>query len=111
MARMQIKGLDEYLSAISELGNKTEKLTSEAIYNGANIMADEVRSKIQSLSTVNENYNRAAYRKGYRGKLSEEQKKGLLDSLGIAKLEQSPAYKNVRIGFDGYNNVKTKKYD
>ncbi len=110
MARMQIKGLDEYLSAISELGNKTEKLTSEAIYNGANIMADEVRNKIEGLSTVNENYNRAAYRKGYRGKLSEEQKKGLLDSLGIAKLEQSPAYKNVRIGFDGYNNVKTKKY-
>lgn len=110
MARMQIKGLDEYLSAISELGNKTEELTSQAIYNGADIMADEVRNKIEGLSTVNENYNRGAYRKGYRGKLSEEQKKGLLDSLGIASIELTAIYKNAKIGFDGYNDIVTKKY-
>lgn len=110
MARMQIRGLDEYSSAISELGNKTEELTSQAIYNGADVMANAIRSKIESIPAVNENYNRRAYKKGYRGKLSEEQKKGLLNSLGIAKLEKSPTYKNVRIGFDGYNDIVTKKY-
>lgn len=110
MARIKVTGLKEYSDSILELERKSDELISKAIYSGANIMADAVRSKIENIPAANENYNRVAHRKGYRGRLSEKQKEGLLDSLGIAKMENSDGYKNVRIGFDGYNEVKTKKY-
>lgn len=38
------------------------------------------------------------------------QKKGLQDSLGIARMKATPAGLDVKLGFDGYNEIKTKKY-
>lgn len=43
-------------------------------------------------------------------RLSEEQKKGLLDGFGVSRMQDDSGYKNVKLGFDGYNSVKTKKY-
>ena len=43
-------------------------------------------------------------------KLSQEQKKGLLEGFGVSPIQNSDGYINVKIGFAGYNSVKTKKY-
>lgn len=38
------------------------------------------------------------------------QKQGLQDSLGIARMKATPSGLDVKLGFDGYNDIKTKKY-
>ena len=42
--------------------------------------------------------------------ISEEQKQGLINGFGIAPMQNDNGYLHVKLGFDGYNSVKTKNY-
>ena len=42
--------------------------------------------------------------------MSELEKQGLLEGFGISPMENENGYYNVKLGFDGYNSVKTHKY-
>ena len=33
-----------------------------------------------------------------------------MDGFGVSPLQDDSGYRNVKLGFDGYNSVKTKKY-
>ena len=110
MARIQIKGIDEYALKLSKLGNESRSVAGEAIYGAADIVSNQIRGNIGSLSTVTEVENIQAYRKKTKAGLSRRQKQGLLDSLGISKMKDDDGYLNVKIGFDEYNSIRTKKY-
>lgn len=111
MARMTFKGTEEYALRLSKLGSNIPEVAGKAVYAAADIVADAVKKNIDSLDTVNENYNLVAYKQGKKSKLSEIQKEGLKQSFGIASMqEDSNGFFNVKLGFDGYNDVKTKKY-
>ena len=110
MARLQVKGIDEYALKLSRLGDNVKSVGGEAIYSAADLVADQIRANINGLRTVSEIENIRAYKSGQKSQLSKKQKEGLLDSLGITKLRDDNGYLNVKIGFDGYNSIKTKKY-
>ena len=110
MARLQIKGIDEYALKLSRLGDNVKSVGGEAIYSAADLVADQIRANINGLRTVSEIENIIAYKSGKKSQLSAKQKQGLLDSLGITKLRNDEGFMNVKIGFDGYNSIKTKKY-
>lgn len=106
LATFQFKGLEEYALKLSNLVADTEEIAGKAIYKAAGLVTDAVRKNIASLPE----------RKGYgtperplRG-VTAKGKKGLLAGLGITPLGNKDGYWNVKIGFDGYNTVKTKKY-
>ena len=42
--------------------------------------------------------------------LSVTQKQGLIASLGLSTMRDAGGYINTKLGFDGYNAVKTRKY-
>lgn len=108
--KIQVQGLEEYALMLSKLGNRSDAVAGMATYAGAKVVADAVKDKLQSLPTVNEAYNRIAYQKKGKSKLSEAQKKGLIDGFGISKIADENGYRHVKLGFDGYNGIKTKKY-
>lgn len=111
MAKMTIKGIDEYALKLSKLGNKSQEVAGKAIYAGAQVVADAIKRNIDSLEAVDDKYNLIAYKQGKKSKLSETQKKGLKEAFGITKMQKdSDGFYNVKLGFDGYNDVKTKKY-
>lgn len=110
MARMQIKGVEEYALKLSRLGDNVQSIGGEAIYSAADIVANQIRSNLKGIKTVSEIENIQAYKSGKKSQLSGKQKQGLLDSLGITKLRNDEGFMNVKIGFDGYNAIKTKKY-
>lgn len=111
MARMTFKGTEEYALKLSKLGAEMEAVAGKAIHNAAGLVADAIQANISSLPEVDEKYNMIAYRKGMKSKLSEKQKEGLKESFGITKMEKDQSgYYNVKLGFDGYNQIKTKKY-
>lgn len=103
------KGLDSYISYLQKIGAVTDEAIGEAVYEMAKVVADSVRSGIQALPTVSNQANIATYKKGY-SRLSDEEKKGLLDGFGVSPMQDDGGYINVKLGFDGYNSVKTKKY-
>lgn len=111
MARFAVKGVDEYALKLSKMGDSAKSIAGKAIYGAADVVADRVKDGIASLEAVHDKYNLQSVRKKEKAKLSIAQKKGLLDSFGITKMNRdAKGFYNVKLGFDGYNSVKTKKY-
>lgn len=107
MATIKFKGLEAYEKKLSRLSKEVEKIAGAAVYDGAGVVADEIRKNIQSLPIV----------KGYGtsssplpGGVTTAQKSGLLEGLGISPMQDDNGFYNVKIGFDGYNRTKTKTY-
>lgn len=103
------KGLDSYISYLQKIDLVTDEAIGEAVYEMAKVVADSVRSGIQALTTVPNEANLKTYKWGY-SRLSDEEKQGLLDGFGVSPMQDDGGYINVKLGFDGYNGVKTKKY-
>lgn len=103
------KGLNSYIEYLQKINAVTDEVIGEAVYEMAKVVADSVRSSIQALPTVSNQANIATYKKGY-SRLSDEEKQGLLDGFGVSPMQDDGGYINVKLGFDGYNSVKTKKY-
>lgn len=108
MATITFKKGDEYVAKIAKLAAESrEDLFGEAIYGAAGIVADEIRSTLEQVPT-DERYGTSG--SPLRGP-KKIQKKGLEQGLGIAGLsEDSSGFYNVKIGFDGYNGVRTKRW-
>lgn len=87
------KSSDEYALKLSRLV-AGETIAKKAIYKGAGVIADQIRSNIDGISGVH-NY----------------QKDDLKKALGITPMkEDKKGNWNVKIGFDGYGSRPTQKY-
>ena len=97
-------GIDNYISKLQNLEMTAPDAIGEAVYEGANIVADAVKRNLEALLVDDTPYPEkvTAPRK--------VQKSGLITSFGIAKIRNDSGYFNVKLGFDGYNKLKTKKY-
>lgn len=106
MAKMKLKGLEEYENRLLELKNLSREMIGECIYEGAGVVADAVRTGIESIPIDNRYVTGNATLYG----ITEEQKQGLRDGFGISPLEDDGGYIHVKLGFTGYNSNKTPKY-
>jgi hypothetical protein len=106
MAKLQFKGLEEYEAQLLKLRGLTEQMIGEAIYEGAAIVADEVKKGIESIP-IDDRY--AAGGTMLHG-ITQEQKQGLLDGFGIASMQNENGYLHVKLGFNGYNSMRTKNF-
>ena len=107
MATISFKNGDEYLMKISKLeAALKDEVCGEAIYGAAGIVADEIRAKLEAVPT-DERYGTSS--DPTRGPKAV-QKEALLDALGISSMQEHDGYLDVKIGFDGYNGVTTKRW-
>ena len=116
MAKITFPGLAEYELMLSRLSKGAEAIAGKAIYAGAEIVADAIRSNIQGLQAVPDEVGAIAYAEKSPAPLTESAKEGLLDGLGISSMQDDNGYYNVKIGFDGpngengYNDLRTEKF-
>lgn len=102
--RLQVgKGMDEYLQKLGNLELRAPESIGKAVYKGADIVADAVKANINNMPVEDQ------YSERITG-IKSIQKIGLIKSFGIAKMRDDNGYYNVKLGFDGYNALKTKKY-
>lgn len=102
MPKITLYGFDAYARKLENLAKEISAIEGEAIYLAAGIVADEVKASIDEIHPDGTSE--------YERRTIEVQKEGLKESFGIAPLRDDSGYKNVRLGFDGYNKIKTKKY-
>ena len=110
VAILKIKGLDEYermLSQMSDL-NTVQSVCGATIYAGADVMADTIRKGIEALPVIPANKIGTPDNK-LEG-ITSKQKSGLLDSFGITPMQHKDGSYEVKLGFDGYNDVRTKAH-
>lgn len=107
MATISFKNGDEYLMRISKLESALkDEICGAAIYGAAGIVADQIREQLEAVPT-DESYGTAS--EPTRGPKTA-QKTALLYSLGISSMEERDSYYDVKIGFDGYNRIATKRW-
>lgn len=106
MATMKLTGFEEYEKKLSRMGEEAEQIIGKAIYQGADIVADCVKKEIKELPVDEHFGTQKNPAKGIRA----IQKKGLLDSFGITPMKKDDGVYHVKLGFDGYNEMKTKKH-
>lgn len=106
MAKFTFRGMEEYESKLSKVFADTEPVGGKAVHAAAGLVADEIRKNIQALPE----------RKGFATPdrqaegVTKTGKQGLLEGFGISPMQNEKGYLHVKLGFDGYNKVKTQKY-
>lgn len=106
MAKFQFEGVDKLVAQYEKLAENTEHIIGKAIYNGAGVVMKSVKGAVDGIST-DDHYGTA---ENPISGPSTIQKLGLQYSLGIAKMRNDHGFRNVKIGFDGYNRLKTKAW-
>lgn len=107
MAKIEWKGLDELTRAISRLElHAKDQVIGPAVFEGAAIVADEVRQAIEDLPTDSGFGSPDHVLRGP----NQAQKDGLMAAFGVAPMREDDGIYNVKLGFDGYNNIKTKRW-
>ncbi len=112
MAKVTFTGVDGTMARLNALEQSLkDQVIGKMVYDGADIVADAVREEIERLPTSQHEGKPWFGTAGHlaRGP-SEEQKKGLLDSLGVSPIRDDNGFLNVAIGFDGYNRVTSKRW-
>ena len=104
--RLKTKGLDDLITALHQLDADTEGIIKAAMYDGAGMILDAVKAEIEKLPEDN-GYKRPG---DLRDVVTADEKKDLLEHIGIARYTKKGSAVHTAIGFNGYSSHKTKKY-
>lgn len=111
MAQINFPGLKKYGDALRqlEIAFEHDEILRDAVWAGAQPVADEVRRQIEAIPVGDWKYNGD-------GQLwitgpTEEARDAMLDGLGIAPpREAEPGSVDTKVGFDGLFGAKTKRH-
>ena len=92
MAKIVMKGVDEYLKKLRELDVSRTAVMKVAVYEGADEVADAVREAVKALPEVKTSTAVADWRQQVPVDwITKAQKDGLLDGLYVARMEDDLA--------------------
>lgn len=106
MAKIDYKGIDDYANALGKLWKESEEIITRAVYEGAGVVADEIKAGLKKLPIDDRQGTSEDKLKG----VTRKQKSDLIDAFGVAPIENDGDSINTRLGFDGYGSTPTKKY-
>ena len=108
MAKITLKTSTQFQVSMEHLGEAADGICKMAIYEGAAIVADQIKKNLDALPTDKFRYLRGGDK--FTG-LPESQKEDLKNALGISSMKQDENGDwNAKIGFDGYGSTETDKY-
>lgn len=111
MATIRFSKLRDYELMLGKIGDASKDICGAAIYEGAKIIADEVKNNLNSLNTTTDELAMLKAKKGEPTYITQRAKEGLMKSFGVTPMQRDrDGIYNVKLGFDGYNDVKTKKW-
>lgn len=96
MANIKTDGLDSLVQELENININVDAAIGEALFKGAGIVADAIRQEVKNIPKD--------------AKLTPMERAGLLAGIGIAKVDNRDGFRNVRIGFAGYNEQVTDSY-
>ena len=101
MARFVVgDGLDNYIKSLEELTKNITPALKMAVYAGANDIIKSIKTEINGLPTG----------KKHKNELTPAEVRGLHAGVGLSKMEVKNGTVNTKVGFNGYNNQKTRKF-
>ena len=110
MAKIVMQGMEQYLKQLENVAWATSDICKAVAYRGAEVVADEIKQGIKGLRVVSDKDALAAARKGEPTRISYSQRKALLESFGVAPIKDKYGAVSTKLGFDGYNEIKTDRW-
>lgn len=103
MVEVKTTGIEDTIKEFEKLVRDEEVIFKRTMYPGVKVVADYMRSQIKSLKTT----------KHYKAKgkryATENEIKGLIESMGVTPIRKYGDDYDANVGFDGYNqHVRTK---
>lgn len=111
MAQITFPGLKAYGDALCqlELAFDYDALLMDAVWAGAQPVADEVRRQIEAIPTGD--LVKTESGELYLSGPTQEAKEAMLEGLGIAPpRESAPGEVDTKVGFDGFFGVRTRRH-
>lgn len=102
--------LEDYAMELARLSNGSGKILGKAVYAMADIVANAIRENIDEMDSSPDIEGIKAWKEGRKANLTSSEKKALQDGFGISTMQRTDGYYNVKLGFDGYDSVKTDSY-
>lgn len=99
MATWKFRGLDIYIAQLEKLSENAEGSMKMAVYDGAAVVADSIKTALQTLPVQDEYVPKGKKRDG----ITKEQKEGLLSGFGLAHMQKDRNSINTKAGFKGTN--------
>lgn len=93
MATIFFPGIKQYEKQLNEIGRQAPRIMGGALYDGAAVLAEAVQTEIKGLD-----------------KLDPRQRAGLSAGMGIAHFWVKDDAMQTKIGWEGYNSWKTKRW-
>ena len=94
MASIRFQGMEAYDQKIDALGKNMENLATGMVYAAAGVAADAIREEIGKIPG---------------NLLNQVQRDGLKEGLGVARIETKEGVTTTRVGFAGYNALRSGK--
>lgn len=109
MAKISFKNQSEYYLKLQELENLAAKdeTLKKAVAAGAKVVADKIRSNLESLPTEKFRYLPEGEK---RNGLTPQEMQDLSASFGLTPIKREDGYVNTKAGVDGYGSHPTKTY-
>lgn len=82
-------GMSEYLKELEKMQTEATPIIKKAVWAGGRVVADAFESAIAAIPSV---------------VISDVQRDGLQEGLGLAKMKNENGYIHTKVGFVGYNN-------
>ena len=101
MAKFRFKGLEGYIEKLEKLEFDSSKYLGEALYKGAGIAADIMKSELLSIPVDDRPNKYGVERKSIRS----VEKAGLIGGFGISHKQERDGAINVKLGVHGYNKL------
>lgn len=97
MARITVKGLDEWIEKLDTLTNKSEGLCKRAVWEGGRVVKDAIAPALNDIPVQDHYVPKDQMRKG----LTSEQKAGVINGFGLAKMRNEGGKISTKAGFKG----------
>lgn len=110
MAAIVVTGFTEYLDLLDLTERQVKTMCGRAIYPGAKVVANECKKQLQELRTHDELFRITEKYGALREGPTKRQKKFLIESMGIADMRRNGDGWDVKLGFDGYNDIVSKRW-
>jgi len=105
MARLSDDRVEAFINLCIFTDKELSNIIKRSIFKGGKLMGNAVGRAVASLPVDDSDHHH-----GRRKSITSRQKLGLIKSYGIARVRETRYGWNVKLGFDGYNDIITPKY-
>ena len=107
MAEFTNEGMQEFIDLCIFTDRQLERVIGRSIYPGGKLVANAVKKAIDGIHTDDHLFKFAAEHDRMRAGPTKREKAWIAKSFGIAEIRRNVHGWNVKLGFDGYSDIRT----